>query len=67
MAALPEDPGSVPRTHMVAYDLVKLQFEEMQCLLLAFLGTRHVYSIHTCGHIFYVCIIHNTQTLCTYM
>lgn len=23
MAALPEDPGSVPRIHMVAYNLVK--------------------------------------------
>lgn len=39
--ALGEDPGSVPRTHMIAHDHLYLQFQEMQHRLPASTDTRH--------------------------
>jgi len=39
-AALPEDPSSVPSTHMVAYNHLYPQFWGNQCPLLAFVYTR---------------------------
>jgi hypothetical protein len=35
LAALLEDPGSVPNTHMVAHSNLQFHFQGIQCLILA--------------------------------
>lgn len=40
LTALPEDPGSLPSTHMVAHNLL-LKFQGTRCSLLASVGTRY--------------------------
>jgi hypothetical protein len=48
LAALAEDLDSVSRTHMLANDHVQLQFQRIQCPLLASDGTcMHVIHKHT--------------------
>lgn len=67
MAALPEDPGGVPRTHMVAYNRVKLQFEEMQCCFWPSQapGMYIGYSQEDIYYMYIIYIIH--IDICTYM
>ena len=45
LAALPEDMGSVPRTHIVAHKWLKIQVQGIQHSLLAFMGTRYTARI----------------------
>ena len=44
LAASPEDLGLIPSTHMVANNSQLLQFQRIQCSLIASLGTRHASS-----------------------
>lgn len=41
-AAFEEDSGSIAITHTVAHSPSKLQFQGVACLLLTFVGTRHI-------------------------
>lgn len=38
-----EDMGSLPNIHMVIYNPLTLQFQEMLCTFLAFTGTSHAH------------------------
>lgn len=46
LAALPEDPGSVPSTHMMAHNTCNSS-SEIQCPLLASRDTKHIGKIFT--------------------
>jgi hypothetical protein len=49
LAALPKDPDSVLCTHMVAHNHLQLQFQGIQCPLLASLGNQAcTWCRHTC-------------------
>jgi hypothetical protein len=52
LTALPEDTGLVPRTNMVAYNHLNLQFPRIQCPHLGFKVTDihkvHRHTKHTC-------------------
>jgi hypothetical protein len=43
LAALPENPGSSPRTHKSSHSLLRLQFQGIQYSPLTSPGTRHAY------------------------
>lgn len=45
LAALVEDPGSVPRTHLTVYNCLQLQFQRSQYLLLA-PQAPSMYTVH---------------------
>ena len=49
LAILAEDLGSIPSTHMMAQNPInsQLQFQGIQCPLLASKGTRHACGMHT--------------------
>ena len=49
LAALPEDPGLIPSTHITAHNFLQLQVWEIQHILLASAGTdiRAVVTPHT--------------------
>jgi hypothetical protein len=48
LAVLPEDPGLIPSTHMVAYNHLQLQFQEVLCPLLTAKDTSsHMVQTHT--------------------
>jgi hypothetical protein len=47
LAALPENPASIPSTHTVAHNLLEYQFHEIQCSLLASSGSVHTRGVQT--------------------
>jgi hypothetical protein len=47
LAALAEDPGSVPGTHVEAHSHLKLRSQRIPCSLLTSMGTRHTHSALT--------------------
>jgi len=47
LVAPTEHPGSAPSTHMVAHNYPSIQFQGVQCYLLASKGNRNAYA-HTC-------------------
>lgn len=47
LVTLPEDSGSIPSTHMAVYKHLKLQFQGIQCPIVASISTRHKHGIKT--------------------
>jgi hypothetical protein len=47
LAAVPEDPGSVPNTHMTAHNSIIPVPRYLMPSLLGALGTRHAYGAQT--------------------
>lgn len=46
LAALAEDPGSVPGTHTVAHNSLELQFQGLCCPLQASLSVAHMWCMY---------------------
>jgi hypothetical protein len=47
LAALAKDPGSIPRTHMMAHNLFVFPVPGNSCSLLISIGTRHPFGKYT--------------------
>lgn len=56
LTALPEDPGSIPSTHMVAPSHLHSSSRAPPCSLLALVGTKHKNSAQTKGRQRSICI-----------